>query len=372
MGHWIDNLARRLAGGGVTRRQALRSITGAVAGAAATSLASAVPTEAAQGGNSACAEFCQNLPPTQRGACVSAAAHGGGICFECGPLAPAPAPGTVRALCGGRCVTCGGGQLLNPTTCQCFCPTGTVLCNGRCTANVCSGGQVFNSTSCRCECPNGTVACNGECSNNICSNGQVFNPATCRCECPTGTVLCNGQCATNSCSNGQVFNPATCHCECPTNTVVCNGQCVTNTCAAGQTFNPTTCRCEAVCPQGQVFCGGQCVSATCPSGQTINLSTCRCGCATGGRYCVDTIPSLGVCCPPNSAGCCTDSYSRGQGCIVNGNCTCPPVCPAGSVCNPSYGICLPVCPPGQISCNGQCVNQCPPGQTLQPFTCVCR
>src|SRR5439155_6204908 len=98
------------AGGGLTRREALRGI-GAAAGA---TLVAALPTEAladerdknerdkkkANGdgrGNSDCAHFCQQVPPgASRGKCVSDAAHGTGLCFQCGPKKP---PTSNSQLC---------------------------------------------------------------------------------------------------------------------------------------------------------------------------------------------------------------------------------------------------------------------------------
>ena len=47
-------------------------------------------------GNSAAAHWCAaNFPPTQRGQCVSSAAHGAGPFYTCGP------GGTNVGLCGG-------------------------------------------------------------------------------------------------------------------------------------------------------------------------------------------------------------------------------------------------------------------------------
>jgi hypothetical protein len=65
--------------------------------------------------------------------CKSAAAHGRGPCFECGPMAP---PGTIP--CGSGC-----------------CQPGEVCCNGQCRP-PCPGGQVLNPSTCQCEC-NGPV-----------------------------------------------------------------------------------------------------------------------------------------------------------------------------------------------------------------------
>jgi hypothetical protein len=172
MAHWFDELTRRLAGGELTRREALRGL-GVAAGAA---LATGLPTAALADegknkgkkdrddddrddddedddrGNSDCAHFCQQLPPSQRGRCVSDAAHGRGLCHQCGPRKPA---GSASQLCRGTCVTCSGGQIPDPTTpnCTCVCPAGTTFCtpiNGppRC-VRTCAPGLFFD-LNCAC------------------------------------------------------------------------------------------------------------------------------------------------------------------------------------------------------------------------------
>src|SRR5579864_462059 len=80
-----------------SRRQALRRIGGAFMGIV---LASLLP-QRALADNSDCAHFCDEAfpPGTERGKCKSDAAHGTGLCFECGPAAP----GTHGPLCGQYC-----------------------------------------------------------------------------------------------------------------------------------------------------------------------------------------------------------------------------------------------------------------------------
>src|SRR5215211_1428537 len=95
----FDDVAKGLASGTVSRGQALRWMGGALVGAALASVPGVA--WAANDGNSACAHFCtQTFPPgPQRAECISAAARGEGLCFECGPKATDP----TRVLCGQVC-----------------------------------------------------------------------------------------------------------------------------------------------------------------------------------------------------------------------------------------------------------------------------
>jgi hypothetical protein len=141
----FDDVAKGLASGTVSRGQALRWMGGALVGAALAS----VPRVAwaANGGNSACAHFCtQTFPPgPQRAECISAAARGEGLCFECGPKAT----DTTRVLCGQVC--CVSGE--------------TCSANGQCVpSNICTeansspGGGMQCGTS-----PSGTSEAGQRC-----------------------------------------------------------------------------------------------------------------------------------------------------------------------------------------------------------------
>ena len=150
-----------------SRRGVLR-IGAGVAGAA---LAWLLPTQAfadTPHGNDACAHFCNSVfpPGRDRGLCKSAAAHRRGPCFECGPMAPA---GTI--LCGSGC-----------------CQPGEVCCNGQCRP-PCPGGQVLNPSTCQCECNGpvcGTVGAGGF---GCCPGGFCDGDACCH-ELPGGLVQC--------------------------------------------------------------------------------------------------------------------------------------------------------------------------------------
>lgn len=122
----FDELAKDLARG-VSRREALRRLGGGMAGAM---LASLGVGRAWGQGNSDCAHFCDSVypPGRQRGECKSDAAHGQGICQQCGPAAP-PGHGP---LCGtfGNPVCCDSGQLCVNGLCNNVCTPGAFGCNG--------------------------------------------------------------------------------------------------------------------------------------------------------------------------------------------------------------------------------------------------
>src|SRR4051812_33967639 len=98
MGDWFDSLARAFAQGG-SRRTVFRAA--GIGGAVVASNALPQTVLGAAGGNSDCAHFCQQLPPSQRGTCVSDGAHGQGLCYDCGP------GGSNVGLCGSTCCPAG-------------------------------------------------------------------------------------------------------------------------------------------------------------------------------------------------------------------------------------------------------------------------
>ena len=197
----FDELAKEMASGTISRGQALKmvgatllgfgslGILGGVAGAKPKHKAkhkghksNGANPPIANGGNSDCAHFCQNLPPgPDRGKCVSDAAHGKGLCFDCGPA------GSNAGLCGTVC--CPDGKSCDTSTNQCvnkpsLCPAGTP------SMTACS------STS-GCQClflngdPNGTLVCAAgqEQGGTLCAtNGTPLPGVTC----PTGQVCAGG------------------------------------------------------------------------------------------------------------------------------------------------------------------------------------
>jgi hypothetical protein len=150
----FDAITRSL-GTARSRRSMLRTLGAAALGAVG--LAGARRADAAPGGNSACAHFCQQLPPgPQRGQCVSDAAHGTGLCYQCGPAAP----GTSLTLCGTTCVDTSN-DVTNCGGCGHVCPTGETCTNGQCAATCTRPGGPCD------------LANPGACCSLICTN---FNP----------------------------------------------------------------------------------------------------------------------------------------------------------------------------------------------------
>ena len=87
---YFDELAKGLANGTISRRQALRWMGGALVGGVLTSIPGVALAQ--QGGNSACDKFChENFSGRAAGKCTSAGAHGTGPCYECTPgIGPGP------------------------------------------------------------------------------------------------------------------------------------------------------------------------------------------------------------------------------------------------------------------------------------------
>jgi len=79
MEHWVDDLARTLAGG-MSRRTLLRRLGVGLAVGPFTAL---LPTAAWAQRTDACRDFCQDLSGDARRRCQSDAARGGGICQAC-------------------------------------------------------------------------------------------------------------------------------------------------------------------------------------------------------------------------------------------------------------------------------------------------
>ena len=154
MNNPFDELAKTLAKvKGVPRRDALRLIGSGLAGAV---LASLGVGKAFGQGNSNCAHFCESVfpPGDDRGKCISAAAHGEGLCYECGPAAPPEHPPLCGTVCCGTGQVCCGGQV---------CCEADLCCN-----QVCCGGGQF--------CCGGQVCCG---IRQLCLDGACVPPSVC-------------------------------------------------------------------------------------------------------------------------------------------------------------------------------------------------
>ena len=208
----FDQLARDLAGAR-SRRSLLKGLGAALVGAAALPLA----TSAAPGRNNTCAQFCATVfgaDTPAAGECTSLAAHGTGLCFQCGPLSD-----HTEKLCDQTCIpatgcctdsecaapeTCGGGGVAH----VCGIPCSGTVCTGTCcpSACECSTGRegtycvaaISSGPNCRSntDCPIPGTSCQ-----NMDPNGNgVCEPIDCSTSsCPTGSVclgsLCRERCA---------------------------------------------------------------------------------------------------------------------------------------------------------------------------------
>ncbi len=215
----FDDLSKALAST-ISRREAIRLLLSSLAAACL----AAVGLNKAAADNSDCAHFCDAIypPGPERGQCKSQAAHGYGICYQCGPAAPA-----------GHGQVCGSGA-------NRFC----------CRADqVCAGGA--------CVCPQGTEECGGQCVP-LCGPGQRRNPQTCQCEALPNACREGGAC----------FDAAYCG---------ANSECVCFTTVEGTPFchlgqscsGSQTCTSSAECPAGYA-----CSTVTCCGSQGICIQPC--------------------------------------------------------------------------------------------------
>ena len=260
-------------------------------------------------------------------------------------------PGVAWAAKPGGCasgVTCKGKCCAVGATCAkgarggCACPAGQAACSGACVslttnqncgscANACSGGKTCQGGVCAC--PQGQTECGGVCRDLA---TDVANCGLCGSACGTGQSCVGGQCA---CPSGQELCPG-------------NNTCVQN-CPSGQTLNVTTCQCENVvcqpgttigCPSGQACCPnatpegtpactscGFCVTCQSQKGSYFNPDTCQCECLPG---LVGCFGGMAECCPPGYQ-CCLKTY---PGYASFAGC-----CPSGTGCNTAGEtlVCVP-------------------------------
>ncbi len=134
-----------------------------------------------KGGNSACAHFCHALlSGSAAGHCTADAAHGTGLCTECGPAAPGGGvdPSSLR---------CGSGEAIDASTCTCV-------------STICSaGGDACSDTAGReCGTDQSGTAC--FCASAADDVGDCFlgDPNNCaRATCDPADALVNHGCATD-------------------------------------------------------------------------------------------------------------------------------------------------------------------------------
>jgi hypothetical protein len=255
--HSVDELAKGLATGTVSRRKALRMLGAALFGGM---LASIPGVSWAQTGRFS---------------------HGCRI------------PGQVRVR--GKCV----------------CEEGTTLCGGSCcTTEFCCGG--VNGVCCgnpnktcvngECICKPGLVACEGECCNegDICADFAGGGKVCCSAGNVCGGLCCGGYFGAPACCNGVC---------CPEGETCVNGQCGCGTgpsCPAGTQCVPETGTC---CPEGQ-WCPTDFSTANaicCPEG-----TVCTGDCSSFQQTCVTQ------CCPQERA-CISFCCAEGERCVQKEN-----------------------------------------------------
>ena len=98
-----------------------------------------------KGGNSACAHFCHEVfSGSDAGHCTSDAAHGTGLCFQCGPSAPDGGvdPSTLQY---------GADEEIDTTTCTCVPTTTTCSAGGtRAARPLAANAARISGTACFC------------------------------------------------------------------------------------------------------------------------------------------------------------------------------------------------------------------------------
>jgi hypothetical protein len=303
-GKRFDDLTRGLTGGH-SRRGVLKGLGVAALGAAG--LGRFARADAASGGNSACAHFCTaSFPPgPARGACVSDAAHGAGVCYGCGPAAPA---GSGAQLCGGVCVD-PTSNLSNCGACGTVCATDVANASPTCVNGVCGFTCGGGLTACGDVCVDLTTVSNCGGCGNVCSGDDCNAPVCAATGCgltPTNEGgSCNGGAGT--CNAGVcVANPTTC---------------------VGITPGTPQCASDAECGPGQACQNGGCFTL-CPDGSCDQSCT--------GCFCDVSIDGLTPACRDND-------FSVG-GCHHDSD------CPPGSICDPFIGnnqgenLCTRPCP----------------------------
>ena len=226
----LDELAKGLATGTLSRGKAIRWMGGAILGAALASVPGV-----------AWANDCRRL---------------GRQCRR------------DSQCCSGNCIRQGDDKV-------CACPEGRTPCNDRCVnldrnENHC--GACFNrcpeDVECVggvCQCPSGTTACGGNCVPN-CQSGQALDPSTCQCvpQCGPGVVCdvsfteCAPLCAcTDRLEGGTVCGQTVCGPPCTS-----SDECV-------QVFGP-----GAVCQApGTGCCGQACIPACGATTAVTGIST---------------------------------------------------------------------------------------------------
>lgn len=252
--------------------------------------------------------------------------------------------------CGACGFVCRSGQVCVNGQCSASCPGGQVVCDGKCCDGQCLRGLCVRVVKCPLDRP---TDCNGACVNTntdpnhcgscdfACQSGLVCVGGQCS-GCPEGQVVCNGKCCSGQCLRGVCVRVVECPPDRPT---VCDGACVNTS------TNPLHCgACNVACAAGQVCVNGQC-SVNCPEGGI----PCGAVCCTGSQVCVrNPITGLQHCtfCLPPQVGC----HGVCRGCPV----------PTQNCCGSQGFACCNSFDYGETCCDGAC---CPAGQHCENGVC---
>jgi len=161
------------------------------------------PQTGSRGGNSQCAQWCATNFPANPGAlCTSPAAHGGGPCYQCGPLKTNPG----EQLCRGACTDTNSDNN-NCGACGHVCPFDSTCQSGVCktifqscptASHACGAGGIQNCDLPNCACtqtPEGLNACTDI------YVGCDPTPCTSSTQCQPGFVCDIGNCCGGVCVN---------------------------------------------------------------------------------------------------------------------------------------------------------------------------
>jgi hypothetical protein len=189
--HSLDDLAKGLASGNLSRRKALRMLGAAMVGGMLASIPGV-----------ALAAPCRRPRIRCAGQCCAAGVttcQGTGRNSTCGSCP------TGQVVCGGQCVdtstdlaNCGGcgNACAEGKTCQggaCVCPTGTTVCGNTC----CAEGQLCEGPG---DCPQGNACQTATCVGGVCA---PLNP-------DPDCILCD---AAGNCPSGQSCRNGICECN---------------------------------------------------------------------------------------------------------------------------------------------------------------
>ena len=306
MSHWLDDAARGLSEGRVTRRAVLRRGSAVAAGTLVGSLALPGWT------------FAQSRPCRSEQDCPTGAECCEGKCCD-----------TAERCCDGMCVSRSESELCGNTCCDLT--EGEECCDGDCCVGdeVCCGGRGRRFCS--------PIDKTKHCGTHCCGDGQTCCGEGCcrRTEqcCHSGKLA---YCAPKGHCCGKGKHRVACgrgkHLCCPEDEHCCGGTC----CKPADCHNG---KCGGKCPPGQQRCFG------------------KCGCPSDAKCCDkgDCVGATGqfVCC-----GVTTGSFVRaGNACCVGGKpgTLCGGVCCLQNCCGATgFEVC---CEPGQGCCdaNGACV-----------------